>query len=179
MEPAVWTQSSISCARLSRQQCSASRWCNQRDVEVFFPAGTLRRRRSCPDPAGGPEFEEEVAAAEDVLVLAGGGAGLVVVPIHDVAAPPRGKAAGEADEAGGVLCEERLGDARLAIEAAARPPRYPDQVAIALFVSASTSRWLYFNWGAVVVFLADVKLAAGMGLIPFSFAALKKMCTAP
>ena len=92
------------------------------------------------------------------------------LPCHEVLRDFAGEAAGEADEAFGVLGEEVLGDARLAVEAVERGlAGEADEVAVALFVFGEDEQVVVLGSGsansrAVVVFFADVELAAEDGL---------------
>ncbi len=110
------------------------------------------------------DFEEVVALAEEVFVEAGCALGFVVLPFHQVLIDFAGETAGEADETFGVLREECLRDARLAIEAVQGGfAGETDEVAVASFVFGEDEEvvvLVFVERGAVVVVLADVEFAA-------------------
>jgi len=125
------------------------------------------------------DFEVEVALAEDVLILLGYGFGFLVAASDEFFAEFSTEAAGEADEAGGVLGEVALADAGLAIEAVEGSfGGDADEVAIAFFVSGEDEEVIVivaFAGGAVVFFLGDVEFAAEDGLDAGFFCGVKKV----
>jgi len=110
----------------------------------------------------------EIAFAEDVFVLLGDAFSFLVAAGDQFFAKLSAEAAGEADEAGGVLGEITLADAGLAIEAVERGlGRDANEVAIAFFVLGENEEVVVlvaFSRGAVVFLLGDVEFAPEDGL---------------
>ena len=130
-------------------------------------------------------FEKEIVLAENVAVGRGRIPRRVVLLFHQALGDFAFQAAGEPDQSLGVFGQKFLADAGLVVEAVQRSFRGDlGQVAVAFFVFGQHQQVVVgvalgrSALDVVVVFLADVELAADDRLDPSLVAALTK-CTAP
>ena len=137
---------------------------DQRQAEIFFQLEQAGMDAVLQLQALVLNLEIEIIFAENVGVGSGGGAGGVVVVLHQALGDFALQAAGEADQASGMLGKKLLADARLVVEAVQRSLRGDlDQIAVALFVFGEHQQMVVgvaFGRGAVIVLFADVKFAA-------------------
>ena len=76
---------------------------DQRNIQFFFQAEQVGMDLLFQFQSLVLDLQEEIAAAENVLVLSRGGFGLLVLSRHQIAAQLTGQAAGESDQALGML----------------------------------------------------------------------------
>ncbi len=114
-------------------------------------------------------LQEEIAAPKDVLILPCGRLCLVVLSLHNLLRNLTGEAARKTNQSPGILRQKILAHTRLAVEAMERSlGSQANQIAIAFFVLREHQQVVVLQvrirLGAMVIFLADVKLAPKDGL---------------